>query len=204
MKIGEEKELFLQGLQKKNDEIETLKIEASLHIQDLQKEWEQKQQELTNQKERLEEELKTLEHKISEEHHFWEQQIQSKDDEMIRFRKDIANRMEEERILREKGLEDLRAQKNDLEKKELRSKIDFIKDTVHPDICLLSSGVSYVVISSKQAQDKKFDAPNIIKKFNSLVDGSGGGRSDFAQGGCKDPSLIDQGMKQLLDFIKNQ
>ncbi|MFH1379326.1 MAG: alanine--tRNA ligase [bacterium] len=100
------------------------------------------------------------------------------------------------------NLKVLLIKENDLAKNELRSKIDFIKDTVHPDIALLSSGVSYVIISSKQAQDKQFDAPSIIKKFNSYVGGSGGGRKDFAQGGCKDPSLIDQGIQKLQDFIK--
>jgi alanyl-tRNA synthetase len=44
----------------------------------------------------------------------------------------------------------------------------------------------------------KFNAGELIRKFAPIVEGKGGGKADFAQGGGKNPEKIDQ----LLSAVK--
>lgn len=115
-KLDEQNELFLQRLQKKDEEVEAQKIQASLQIQELSRERDKKRKELVLQKENLEKELSLLVEKIAQEKEFWENQIQSKDTETERFRTDIHTRMEQEQSMREQALSALHAQKASLEK----------------------------------------------------------------------------------------
>ncbi|MEN8153978.1 MAG: alanine--tRNA ligase [Acidobacteriota bacterium] len=60
---------------------------------------------------------------------------------------------------------------------------------------------SAIVISIHEHLTKKFNASTIIKEIASLVEGSGGGRADFAQAGgitISDPELFKEKVKEIL------
>lgn len=71
-------------------------------------------------------------------------------------------------------------------------------------IAVLSTNIdnkSAIVISIPENLTKKFDASTIIKEIAALVEGTGGGRADFAQaGGIKinDPALFKKKVKEVL------
>ena len=50
--------------------------------------------------------------------------------------------------------------------------------------------------------NKNLSAKSIIKEVNECLDGSGGGRDDFAQGGSQEVDSIDTKFEQLLDNLK--
>ena len=58
--------------------------------------------------------------------------------------------------------------------------------------------VNMVLTGTKDLISSGFNASDIIKKAAEKVDGSGGGRPDFAQAGGKDPSKI----KSVFEFIE--
>jgi alanyl-tRNA synthetase len=56
---------------------------------------------------------------------------------------------------------------------------------------------SYFVALSKDVVELGKKAGDIVKKINAIVDGRGGGKPDFAQGGCVFSKEI-QGLKGML------
>jgi alanyl-tRNA synthetase len=62
------------------------------------------------------------------------------------------------------------------------------------------SKLQYVIIANKIFVDRrKFDANQLIKQINSLSNGSGGGRNQFAQGGT---NQIDK-LNEIINFINS-
>jgi len=52
--------------------------------------------------------------------------------------------------------------------------------------------------------DKRFHAGNLVKALTALVDGRGGGRPDFAQGGGRAPEKLKEAMDQVLGLVQSQ
>ena len=77
----------------------------------------------------------------------------------------------------------------DIEPAKAKSKVFDYRDQIGSGIIVLVSTfeekVSYFVALSKDVVEKGYKAGVIIKKINEVVDGRGGGKPDFAQGGCK-------------------
>ncbi|MEZ4474353.1 MAG: alanine--tRNA ligase [bacterium] len=59
-------------------------------------------------------------------------------------------------------------------------------------------------VGPRLKDDKRFHAGNLVKALTALVDGRGGGRPDFAQGGGKDPTRLDAAMDQALGIVRAQ
>jgi alanyl-tRNA synthetase len=71
--------------------------------------------------------------------------------------------------------------------------------------CETADKVTFVVAATPELVQKGFQAGKIIKDISAIVEGSGGGRPDFAVGGGKNIAKADDAMKagdlQIRDFI---
>lgn len=64
---------------------------------------------------------------------------------------------------------------------------------------ILEAKVQYIIMANKEyCLKNNFSCNELIKKINQVVNGSGGGRDTFAQGGCinkQAPELIKEALK---------
>ncbi len=92
----------------------------------------------------------------------------------------------------------------DVDAGSLREVADNLKVKMGSGIVLLASverdKLSFIVCLTKDVAEKGFNAGKIAKTFAGIIGGSGGGKPDFAQGGGKDASKVDE----ALDKIKTQ
>jgi len=104
------------------------------------------------------------------------------------------------------GVKLLAAKVFDFDVKSLRDLADNLQDKLRPGIVVLANiengRVSFVVNIGNDLVKTGYHAGNIARKFSSLINGSGGGKPDFAQGGGKDVSLIDAAFSKLPDLLK--
>ena len=69
------------------------------------------------------------------------------------------------------------------------------RDSLESGVVLLTSAtedkLSYFVAVTKDLVSKGIKAGDLVKAINAVCEGRGGGKPDFAQGGCKDTSKKD-------------
>jgi alanyl-tRNA synthetase len=63
--------------------------------------------------------------------------------------------------------------------------------------------VSFVVSATDGLVKKGVSANSIAKEMAKCVDGSAGGRDNFAQGGGKAPGKLDEALEKALEIVKN-
>jgi alanyl-tRNA synthetase len=88
--------------------------------------------------------------------------------------------------------------------KQLREIADALKDRMGSSFIFLASPAeTSVTLVSTVSRDltHRFHAGNIIKEVAPIVGGGGGGRSDFAQAGGKDPAKTDDLLKRVQEII---
>ncbi|MCL1972667.1 MAG: alanine--tRNA ligase [Endomicrobia bacterium] len=89
--------------------------------------------------------------------------------------------------------------------KALRDISDKAKDKLGSCVVLVVSKAedkaSFIVSVSEDNVKKGFNAGKIAKAFAAEINGSGGGKPDFAQGGTKDFSKIHEAMKNAQKYI---
>lgn len=94
-----------------------------------------------------------------------------------------------------------------LDAKSLRSLADDIKSKLHDGIAVLAS-VSDGKVALTASVDKdltaKVKAGDIIKQLCQDLDGKGGGKPDFAQGGANDVDGTDKALASALDDLKHK
>ena len=85
---------------------------------------------------------------------------------------------------------------------------DKLKNSLGSGIVLIandSSGkVSFVTSVTDDKVKAGYSAGKIAKSFAALIKGSGGGKPEFAQGGGKDPALLDSALSKIEEVIKGQ
>ena len=91
----------------------------------------------------------------------------------------------------------------------LRHMADAISSKVDPALVVLGSsyeGKVFLVASLTKglAQAGELKAGDVIKKIAIIVGGSGGGRSDFAQAGGKDPSKLNEALEKVFEIAKEE
>jgi alanyl-tRNA synthetase len=93
---------------------------------------------------------------------------------------------------------------DNMEQKDLRDFGDKLRDRLGTGILALGSAkdgkVSLIVMVSKDLA-AKYHAGNIIKEMAALLGGTGGGKSDMAQAGGKDPGKLDAALEALYDIV---
>ncbi|OGS25027.1 MAG: alanine--tRNA ligase [Elusimicrobia bacterium RIFOXYB2_FULL_48_7] len=93
-----------------------------------------------------------------------------------------------------------------LDAKNLRSISDNLKDKYKTNsvIAVINASdgkISFVITATKDAVDSGTDVSKPASEFAKLIDGSAGGRKDFAQGGGKDAKKLDEAIAKLKDLF---
>ncbi|GMO66380.1 MAG: alanine--tRNA ligase [Endomicrobiia bacterium] len=90
--------------------------------------------------------------------------------------------------------------------KLLRNLSDRLKEKLKSVVLLLvaksTSKIFFIVSITADYVKKGINADEISKAFAVDIRGSGGGKSDFAQGGSKDLSYLDEAIKSAYKYIK--
>ncbi len=92
--------------------------------------------------------------------------------------------------------------------KQLREVSDRLRDGAGAGVVVLASvsedKVSFVVSVQKVLNERGIQAGPLAKSLAALIDGSGGGRPDFAQGGGKNVAALDAALHKVQTFVKDQ
>jgi alanyl-tRNA synthetase len=90
--------------------------------------------------------------------------------------------------------------------KQLREVSDRLRDGAGAGVVVLASvvdeKVSFVVSIQKTLTERGWHAGRVAKEFAALIDGSGGGRPDFAQGGGKNVASLDKALAEIEPILK--
>ncbi|WP_099975108.1 alanine--tRNA ligase [Lactobacillus terrae] len=89
----------------------------------------------------------------------------------------------------------------------LRKLADTWKNNNSSDVLVLGTGAddkaSLVVAVNDEAQSKGIKAGDLIKQISGEIKGGGGGRSDMAQAGGKDPAGLQKAIQMSKEIIKS-
>jgi alanyl-tRNA synthetase len=102
------------------------------------------------------------------------------------------------------GVKVVAAEVPDASPKELRGLVDEIKQKLGSGIVLLGAqGDGKVALALGVTRDltERFQAGTLVKKLASKVDGSGGGRPDFAQAGGTRAEGLTEALEQLYELV---
>ena len=91
----------------------------------------------------------------------------------------------------------------------LRALADKVKIKGEPAVVVLAARsddkVSFVVsVTDDIIKKGVLDANFLAKEMAKYLNGSGGGRPDFAQGGGKDPSRLEESLKKIYDVVNER
>jgi alanyl-tRNA synthetase len=93
-----------------------------------------------------------------------------------------------------------------LDAKELRTISDQLKEKLKSVVLLLvsknSEKAAFIVSATEDYVKRGLNAGKIAKAFAADIDGSGGGKPDFAQGGSKDLSKINIAIENISQYIR--
>ena len=91
--------------------------------------------------------------------------------------------------------------------KQLGAVADRLRDGAGAGVVVLASvandRVNFVISVQKALTERGWHAGHIAKEFAALIQGSGGGRPDFAQGGGKDVAALDKALAQVETILKH-
>jgi alanyl-tRNA synthetase len=89
----------------------------------------------------------------------------------------------------------------------MRAAIDQYKNTIKSGVIILSSlsskGKVRVSIGVSETLKDKISAEGIAKSMSGILEGTGGGRANFANAGGSRPDKIDQAIEAAKEIIKN-
>ena len=91
--------------------------------------------------------------------------------------------------------------------KQLRDVADRLKDSGAIGVVLLAGvreGRASFVVAVRKELSKNVPAGQVAKEFAGLIQGSGGGRPDFAEGGTKQVELLDRALAQVGALIEKK
>ncbi|MHB9155204.1 MAG: alanine--tRNA ligase [Endomicrobiales bacterium] len=104
------------------------------------------------------------------------------------------------------GVKVLTGKLADLDVKSLRELTDNLMNKQGSGIVILASAdkekLSFTVSVSDDLVKGGYHAGKIAKNFSALIEGSGGGKPDFAQGGGKNPSKLDAALQKAPEILK--
>ncbi len=105
------------------------------------------------------------------------------------------------------GIKVLAARLDDVDPKALRDMVDQLKNKLGSSAIVLATvqgnKVSLIAGVSKD-QINRLKASDLVNVVATKVGGKGGGRPDMAQAGGNDPSGLDEALKQVCSWVKEQ
>jgi alanyl-tRNA synthetase len=105
-----------------------------------------------------------------------------------------------------KGVKVISIQVEGLDAKGLRSLADSLKDKMKSGVVVLGSvedGKVSLITAVTRDLTNRYHAGNLAKEIAKIVDGSGGGRSDMAQAGGKNPGKLKEALEKVFDVIES-
>ena len=97
---------------------------------------------------------------------------------------------------------------NNLNMDGLRALSDKIRSRATSALIILASNdggkASFMVSLTDDLVGKGMKAGELAKELAILLNGSGGGRPEFAQGGSKDPSKLPVALEKIINVIKEK
>jgi alanyl-tRNA synthetase len=90
---------------------------------------------------------------------------------------------------------------------ELRSMADVLRARLDSGVVVLASpddGKVSLVVAVTADLSGRVHAGRLAKSIARLVDGSGGGRADFAQAGGKSPEKVDAALAAVADLVRSE
>lgn len=103
------------------------------------------------------------------------------------------------------GIKILATRIDGLDIDSLRKTADTLKEKIKSGVVILGSeknGKVYLVVVVTYDLTSRVNAGNLIKEISRKVNGSGGGRADFASGGGKEPDKLDSALSFAESLIK--
>lgn len=103
------------------------------------------------------------------------------------------------------GIKILATRIDGLDIDSLRKTADTLKEKIKSGVVILGSeknGKVHLVVVVTSDLIKRINAGNLIKEISRKVNGSGGGRADFASGGGKEPDKLDSALSFAESLIK--
>jgi alanyl-tRNA synthetase len=93
-----------------------------------------------------------------------------------------------------------------VDEKQLREVADRLKESAGLGLVVIATvqedKVSFVVSVQKDVATRGVHAGQLAKELAALIQGSGGGRPDFAQGGGKNVAALDSALGQVGTMVK--
>ncbi len=154
------------------------------------KEWMRKQEEAQSSKLKAqsekEEKKKTSEKRLEEEI--------EKIDSIIARSKTIGNSKIVVEVIEDMDIEGLRALSDKIRQREKSAVVVLFTKTIDK--------ASFIISVTEDLIKQNLNAAILAKDMAKLIDGSGGGKSTFAQGGGKAPSKLKDALKEIFNILK--
>jgi len=111
-----------------------------------------------------------------------------------------------EKIKDVRGVKVLTHRVDNLERSQMRTLIDQLRDKIGSGVVVLGSAtngnVSLIVGVTKDLTSR-IQAGKVIGPVAQKVGGKGGGRPDLAEAGGKDPAALDAALGEAYDVVEN-
>lgn len=91
-----------------------------------------------------------------------------------------------------------------LESDVVKDLADRLADKLNPGVVFLANLMENRIVFICKNKIDKLNAGKLVKEAAVITGGNGGGRSDFAQAGGKDPSKIDLALQAIKERIENE
>jgi alanyl-tRNA synthetase len=91
-----------------------------------------------------------------------------------------------------------------VESEDMKHLVNLAKELIdHPKtVAVLASDEGGAKMVVARSPDLQLDCRPLIKEAMRLVDGSGGGKPDFAQGGGQDPGKLEEAVKKVVAMVE--
>lgn len=90
----------------------------------------------------------------------------------------------------------------------LRNMADMLRNKLGSGVVILGTGendkVNLVAMATKDVLQKGVHCGNLVKEVAKICQGGGGGRPDMAQAGGKDPSKLEEALRQVAGVLARQ
>ncbi|MFW6131916.1 MAG: alanine--tRNA ligase [Candidatus Aminicenantaceae bacterium] len=135
-------------------------------------------------------------------------QVKDDEKEIKRLKQKLSNikyKANDQSIKKVKGLPVLVQKVEGLNHSEFRELSDTLKQKIHSGIVVLGGiidGKVFITAGVTKDLTNKFDAQNFIKEITPIIEGGGGGRSDFAQAGGTKTENLDKALNDSYSIIE--
>jgi alanyl-tRNA synthetase len=142
-------------------------------------------------------------------------EMERKEDEIKRLRKELEQaRMKSasssvatigERVREIKGVKVLAHRADNLERPQLRTLMDNLRNKIGSGVVVLGSvsdGKVAIIVGVTKDLTSRVQAGKVVGKVAQKVGGSGGGRPDMAEAGGKDPQALDSALNASYEVVE--